>query len=180
MKEIIYHFSNRIFFQKRSSSYAISSSQILDGFCLPDNIQRPSVAFRMLHNPAPVLVPCTLLQALAILCYLLIPQQVHSIKPPSLCSWCFSLLRMFLLLFFTSWNRILLQCSSQTFPSLWTPLITTIPERNNILPLCPSKTLSCHEHSSNCVIVNWISSFSPKGHSGFVKSSLIYLCVPRD
>lgn len=152
---------------------------LMASFCLPDKIQGLSTAFSMLYNPVPVLLPPTLPQALATLCYVVIPTQVHSIKLPGPLLMMCPLLGMFFLLFFISWNLTLCQHSSQTFPSLWISLTTTIPERNNTLLLCPSKTLSYHEHS-NCVTVNWISSFPPKRYSGFVKSSLIYPCVPRD
>lgn len=128
--EIIYHIFNRIIFWKHSSDYAISSPKILKAsLCLPDKIWSPYMVFKTLYNAAPVSLFClpfsTIPQALAILCYLLIPKHAHS-SPPEPLHIMFSCLNVLPFITRRKKSYFSFSFSSEKFPSLWRPVTTNI------------------------------------------------------
>lgn len=97
--------------------------------CLPDKIWSPYMVFKTLYNAAPVSLFClpfsTIPQALAILCYLLIPKHAHS-SPPEPLHIMFSCLNVLPFITCRKKSYFSFSFSSEKFPSLWRPVTTNI------------------------------------------------------
>lgn len=136
--------------------------------CLPDKIWSPYMVFKILYNAAPVSLFClplsTIPQALAILCYLLIPKHAHSSHPWAFTHNVFSVWMFFLFLI----GKNLLFFFILKWKVFFSMKTCDHRHPNNIFIFCLPRTLSCYEHFSHCVKVNWISSFLPERHLGFV------------